>query len=82
MEAIYIIAPVESSVDAVISDFIKSPKYAAAHLFLITGLPQNLLKKIGQSPLKSHLKQLTEVYLEFLRTSSFYGQRVSVDLIC
>ncbi|KNC48746.1 syntaxin-binding protein 1 [Thecamonas trahens ATCC 50062] len=68
MEALYMIAPTRSSVEAMLEDYAssKSRKYGDAHVYLIAHLPDDLMALIAASRLAKRIKTLKELPSEFL----------------
>ncbi|KAJ3101990.1 vacuolar sorting protein VPS33/slp1 [Phlyctochytrium planicorne] len=72
-EAIYFLTPCPESVTALIDDFSRpKPMYAAAHVFFTAALPDELFDKMKASPQTlQHLKNLKELFIDFLRERPF-----------
>ncbi|THH18450.1 hypothetical protein EW146_g2533 [Bondarzewia mesenterica] len=65
-EAIYMLMPTTPNVDRIIRDFANGrQQYAAAHLFFIEGLDEQLFEKLTSSPAEPHLKGLQELFVNF-----------------
>ncbi|XP_062515887.1 syntaxin-binding protein 1-like [Corticium candelabrum] len=67
-EAIYLLSPVEKSVEGLIADFKDpgSPQYKAAHVFFIETLPENLFGRLAKSEAAKLTKTLKEISVAFL----------------
>jgi hypothetical protein len=67
MEAVYYLTPCAASVEALIRDFEQEANmYAAVHLLFTKRLPDDLLARLKQSPVKSKIRLLRELYLDYL----------------
>jgi len=69
MDAIYFLTPKEESINLLLRDFKdpKNPQYGAVHLFFSSRLSDELFAKIrANEPLKSRIKGLKEINMDFL----------------
>uniref|UniRef100_A0A8C8SIR9 Syntaxin binding protein 2 n=1 Tax=Pelusios castaneus TaxID=367368 RepID=A0A8C8SIR9_9SAUR len=68
LEAIYLLSPVETSVQALINDFRGTPTftYKAAHIFFIDTCPEPLFSELGRSRITKAIKTLKEINVNFL----------------
>eukprot|EP00283_Hemiselmis_rufescens_P012179 CAMPEP_0173439142 /NCGR_PEP_ID=MMETSP1357-20121228/20791_1 /TAXON_ID=77926 /ORGANISM="Hemiselmis rufescens, Strain PCC563" /LENGTH=160 /DNA_ID=CAMNT_0014404481 /DNA_START=37 /DNA_END=516 /DNA_ORIENTATION=- len=69
VEALYLMAPTESNIDRLLQDFPdpSNAKYAYAHVYFTTHLPNNLLSKLKHNPfLVSKVRTMRELHLQFL----------------
>ena len=64
-EAVYLIVPSPESIQAVLGDWSRRPLYAAAHLFFLSSIPQQLFDRIKASPITTHVKSIRELGLDF-----------------
>ncbi|KAF8202229.1 Sec1-like snare protein [Pholiota molesta] len=64
-EAMYMLMPTTQNVERVIADFTNRKQYAAAHLFFLEGLPEQLFERLTSSPAEPHLQALKELFLNF-----------------
>ena len=66
-EVCYILCPTTKNVDRIIQDLapggdLSRGKYAAAHVFFIDGLSDQLIQRLTRSPAEPKLKQLVELF--------------------
>ncbi|KAI9223501.1 Sec1-like protein [Blastocladiella britannica] len=70
LEALYFLTPTPEAVQHFIIDFVpgggKKPLYAAAHLFFVGTLPDSLMEKITNSGAARYIKNLKEMYVDFV----------------
>ena len=76
-EAIYFLAPTESSVRALIKDFKAEAMYAGAHVFFSQPIPDRLFQAMAQSRLVAGLRNLREVNIAF---TSLEGQAYTLEM--
>jgi len=69
MDAIYLLSPKSTSIDALIKDFedVKNPQYGTAHIFFTTRVDDKEITRIKREPnLVSRVKCLKELNMDFL----------------
>ncbi|GBE89630.1 Protein transport protein [Sparassis crispa] len=65
-EAIYLLMSTSQNVDRIIRDFSDgNQQYAAAHLFFVDGLDEQLFERLTSSPAEPHLQALKELFINF-----------------
>ncbi|KAG6821215.1 hypothetical protein H0H93_004037 [Arthromyces matolae] len=70
-EAIYMLMPTSQNVERIIKDFSGAVKqYAAAHLFFIEGLDEQLFQRLTSSAAEPYLRGLRELFLNFWATEA------------
>ncbi|EPZ31820.1 Sec1-like 2 domain-containing protein [Rozella allomycis CSF55] len=68
-QAIYFLTPMAKSVDALLNDM-KAKIYAGGHIFFTAALSDGLFKKIATSPYKGYIKNITELFVDFIAFES------------
>ncbi|KAG6812785.1 hypothetical protein H0H92_000557 [Tricholoma furcatifolium] len=70
-EAIYLLMPTSQNVERIIKDFSSAVKqYAAAHLFFIDQLSEQLLQRLSSSTAGPYLRKAEDIYLNFWATEA------------
>ncbi|KAF8493208.1 Sec1-like protein [Russula emetica] len=65
-DAVYMLMPTSANVDRIIRDFSGGQQqYAAAHLFFIDGLAEELFERLTSSPAEPFLRGLQDLYVNF-----------------
>ncbi|KAI0738596.1 Sec1-like protein [Daedaleopsis nitida] len=65
-EAMYLLMSTSQNVDRIIRDFSNgNQQYAAAHLFFVDALPEQLFERLTSSPAEPYLKALQELCINF-----------------
>ncbi|OCH85210.1 Sec1-like snare protein [Obba rivulosa] len=65
-EAMYLLMPTSQNVDRIIKDFSNgNQQYAAAHLFFIDGLGEQLFERLTSSPAEPHLQACQDLFVNF-----------------
>ncbi|ORX91447.1 Sec1-like protein [Basidiobolus meristosporus CBS 931.73] len=72
LEAVYLLTPTFESVFRLLEDFCtkKGPMYAAAHVYFISGLEEQMFEKISSSRAMKFIKTLQELYVDFIGMES------------
>lgn len=65
-DAVYMLMPTSANIDRIIRDFSGGKQqYAAAHLFFIDGLADELFQRLTSSPAEPFLRGLQDLYVNF-----------------
>ncbi|KAH6916053.1 ras opposite [Coprinopsis sp. MPI-PUGE-AT-0042] len=64
-EAMYLLMPTRQNVDRVIRDFTDKRQYAAAHLFFVDALSEELFARLTSSPAEPYLQACKELMINF-----------------
>ncbi|CAI4232655.1 unnamed protein product [Auanema sp. JU1783] len=65
LDAIYILAPTKSSIDALIQDYTVRNQYRHAHVFFTEACPDQLMTQLGKSAAARFIKTLKEINVAF-----------------
>lgn len=71
LEAIYLVAPTNFAVGAIGADFTRQPvRYAAAHVFFLPGLTDQIMHKLRNSRAGPYLRRVDTAYIDFIPVES------------